>query len=258
MILDEIVKKRRLRYEEIKKKKPLENLVGAIQDMPIPRQDFYQLFNRKKFIYICECKKASPSKGIICKDYRPAEIAKEYEKNGADCISCLTEPDYFLGSNFDLQAVRQAVKIPILRKDFIVDSYQIYETRLLGADAVLLICSILTDTELKEYIELTHALGLGCLVETHNEEEIHKAIRCNAKVIGVNNRNLKDFTMDTSLSLRLRAAFPETILISESGVREKEDVVRLKQAGLNGVLMGEVLMKSDCPGKKLKELRDES
>ena len=253
MILDDIVEKRKKRYEEIKKNLPLEKLKEKIEYPNKPSYVFYDLFKNNNFVYICECKHKSPSKGIIKEDYNYLDIAKEYERCGASAISCLTEPDYFLGSDEHLMNIKRNVKIPVLRKDFIFDEYQIYESKLIGADLILLICAILDKDTLKKYLDLAHSLGLSCLVETHDEAEIDMAISAGAKVIGINNRNLKDFSVNNNLALELRKKYKDIILISESGVKSKDDIINIKRAGLNGVLMGEVLMKSENIEKTLKE-----
>ena len=256
MILDDIVAKRKERYEIIKKNKPLEDLKKEIDIPKNPKYSFYDLFTNNHFVFICECKHKSPSKGILIENYDYLKLAKEYEMSGADAISCLTEPDYFLGSDNHLMDIKKNVNIPVLRKDFIFDEYQIYEAKKIGADLILLIVAILDFDALKSFIELAHKLGLSCLVETHNEEEIETAIKAGAKVIGVNNRNLKDFSVDTSLAIKLRKEYKDIILISESGVRNKEDVRLIKKAGLNGVLVGEALVKSDSISKTLKEFKN--
>ena len=253
MILDDIVEKRKERYKEIKKNLPLEKLKEKIEYPKEASYIFYDLFKNNNFVYICECKHKSPSKGIIKEDYNYLDIAKEYERCGASAISCLTEPDYFLGSDEHLVNIKKNVHIPVLRKDFIFDEYQIYESKLLGADLILLICAILDKDTLKKYLNLAHSLGLSCLVETHDEAEIDMAISAGAKVIGINNRNLKDFSVNNNLALELRKKYKDIILISESGVKNKDDIVNIKRAGLNGVLMGEVLMKSENIEDTLKE-----
>ena len=253
MILDDIVEKRKERYKEIKKNLPLEKLKEKIEYPKEASYIFYDLFKNNNFVYICECKHKSPSKGIIKEDYNYLDIAKEYERCGASVISCLTEPDYFLGSDDHLVNIKKNVHIPVLRKDFIFDEYQIYESKLLGADLILLICAILDKDTLKKYLNLAHSLGLSCLVETHDEAEIDMAISAGAKVIGINNRNLKDFSVNNNIALELRKKYKDIILISESGVKNKDDIINIKRAGLNGVLMGEVLMKSEKIEDTLKE-----
>ena len=206
--------------------------------------------------FICECKKASPSKGLIAPVFPYLEIARDYEAAGADCISVLTEPKWFLGSDAYLREIAASVAIPCLRKDFIVDAYMIYEAKVLGAAAVLLICAILTEEELGEYLELCESLGLSALVEAHDGPEVEKALRAGARIIGVNNRNLKDFSVDTENSLRLRERIPASVLfVSESGVSGPEDVAALREIGADGVLIGETLMRAADKTAKLRELR---
>ncbi len=250
MILDDILAKVKERYKDIEDEVPLNELKRKV-NLNIESK-FYDLFT-DKFVFICECKKASPSKGIIKANYNYLEIAKEYEASGASCISCLTEPYFFLGSDKHLVDIKRNVNIPVLRKDFIISEYQIYESKVLGADAILLIVRILTKEELKKYIDLAHKLKLGVLVECHSEEEIDIAISCGAKVIGVNNRNLKDFSMDYSLALNLKKKYEDIILISESGLRNKDDVKMVYDAKMNGCLIGESLMRSDNISKTLGE-----
>ncbi len=199
--------------------------------------------------FICECKKASPSKGLIAENFPYVSIAKEYEAAGASCISVLTEPKWFLGSNSYLKEITQAVSIPCIRKDFTVDEYMIYEAKLLGASAVLLICSLLPEETLREYIGICDQLGLSALVEAHDEEEIASAVRAGARIIGVNNRNLKDFTVDVHNSEKLRRLVPESVIfVAESGIQTAADIEVLRHGGVNAVLIGETLMRA--PDKK--------
>ncbi|HIZ17127.1 MAG TPA: indole-3-glycerol phosphate synthase TrpC [Firmicutes bacterium] len=199
--------------------------------------------------FICECKKASPSKGIIAENFPYLQIAKEYEAAGAAAVSVLTEPRWFLGNNMYLEEIAAAVSIPCLRKDFVVDEYMIYEAKLLGADAVLLICAILSADDLRRYIDICDSLGLSALVEAHDEAEISQALGAGARIIGVNNRNLKDFTVDIENSRRLRRLVPRDIIfIAESGIKSAEDVEALRSADVNAVLIGETLM--TAPDKK--------
>ena len=256
MILDDIVRDRKKDYEKIMAEKPLEELKKEIEIPTNPKYRFYDLFKNKDFIYICECKHKSPSKGIIKENYNYLDIAKEYDKYGADVISCLTEPNYFLGYAKHLIDIKNNVSIPVLRKDFIFSEYQIYESKKIGADLILLICAILDFDTLKKYLDLAHKLGLSCLVETHNEDEIEMAIKAGAKVLGVNNRNLKDFSVDNDLAKELRKKYKDIILISESGVKDSSDIKGIKNAGLNGVLVGEALMKSSNIRKTLEEFKN--
>ena len=206
--------------------------------------------------FICEVKKASPSKGIIAEDFPYLKIAKEYEEAGAACISVLTEPSRFLGSDTYLKEIAETVHIPVLRKDFTIDAYQIYQAKVLGASMVLLICALLDEATIREYIGICDSLGLSALVEAHDEAEIDMAVRAGARIIGVNNRNLKNFTVDVHNSERLRKLVPQNIFFTaESGIRTQDDIRVLHEAGVNGVLIGETLMRSDDKKAMLDELR---
>lgn len=217
---------------------------------------FEQALRKEGVSFICECKKASPSKGLIAPNFPYLEIAKEYEAAGADCISVLTEPKWFLGNDEYLKEIAESVLIPCLRKDFTVNEYQIYQAKVLGASAVLLICSILTEDQMKDYIRICDELGLSALVEVHDEQEVQTAINAGARIIGVNNRNLKDFSVDTDNSRRLRELIPPNVLfVSESGVRTAEDVETLRKIGADAVLIGETLMRASDKRAKLAELR---
>lgn len=208
--------------------------------------------------FICEIKKASPSKGIIARDFPYLEIAREYEKAGASAISCLTEPDFFMGSDEYLREIAAAVKIPVLRKDFTVDPYMIYEAKVLGASAVLLICAILTDEELIEYGALARSLGLSALVEAHDEREVERALRVDKAVIGVNNRDLRNFTVDCRNSVRLRKMVPgDRLFVSESGIQTPTDIEILRENGVDAVLIGETLMRSPDKAAELRCLKGE-
>ena len=205
--------------------------------------------------FICEVKKASPSKGVIAQDFPWLQIAKEYEAGGASAISVLTEPEYFLGSDQYLQEIAATVQIPVLRKDFIIDTYQIYESKLLGAHAVLLICALLDTETLSSFIAAADELALDCLVEIHNEQEAEEALNAGARIIGINNRDLTTFKVDTGLTSRLRKLIPSSVLaVSESGVKTKEDVGVLKELNLDAVLIGESLMRAADRTLFLKEL----
>ncbi len=207
--------------------------------------------------FICEVKKASPSKGLIAPDFPYLEIAKDYEKAGASAISCLTEPFYFQGQDQYLREIAQTVQIPVLRKDFTVDEYMIYQAKTLGASAVLLICAILDDGQLSAYGQLATELGLSALVEAHDEEEVERALRADAKIVGVNNRDLRTFKVDINNSLRLRRLVPPEILfVSESGIRTAEDIRNLRENGTDAVLIGETLMRSKEKERLLKEWRN--
>ena len=214
---------------------------------------FEQALAKKRMSFICEVKKASPSKGLIAPEFPYVQIAKEYEAAGADAISVLTEPVYFQGKNEYLTEIRRVVKI---RKDFTVDEYMIYEAKNMGADAVLLICAILSPMQLSEYAGIARELGLSALVEAHDEKEVEMALAAGVRIVGVNNRNLKDFTVDIHNSVRLRELVPENILfVSESGMKTRQDIARLEQNGTNAVLIGETLMRSADKKAVLQELR---
>lgn len=206
--------------------------------------------------FICECKKASPSKGLIAPDFPYLQIAQEYEAAGATCISVLTEPHWFLGDDRYLAEIAQSVSIPCLRKDFTVDAYMIYEAKTIGASAVLLICSLLPEETLTEYIRICDTLGLSALVEAHDETEITSALKAGARMIGVNNRNLKDFTVDISNSGRLRSLVPDSVLfVAESGIQTAADIDALRRAKVDAVLIGETLMRAPDKKAMLDRLR---
>lgn len=206
--------------------------------------------------FICEVKKASPSKGVISDDFPYMDIARDYVEAGASAISVLTEPEFFMGNDRYLSEISRAVNIPVLRKDFILDEYQIYESKLIGADAVLLISSLLEANRLRKFIEICDELGLSALVEAHTAAEIEKAVEAGARVIGVNNRNLQNFEVDIENSIRLRELVPRDIIyVAESGIRTREDIRRLQSAGINAVLMGEAFMRSENKKGLLEALR---
>lgn len=255
-ILEQLAEHAKERTEAAKRKVPLEELKRQALSLPKGSYAFENALKKSDISFICECKKASPSKGLIAPDFPYLEIAKDYESAGADCISVLTEPKWFLGSDEYLREIAETVSVPCLRKDFTVDEYMIYEAKTLGASAVLLICSILDKEEIKEYISLCDELGLSALVEAHDEAEVNVAIDAGARIIGVNNRNLKDFSVDTDNSRRLRELIPQNILfVSESGVSSAEDVEKLRKIGADAVLIGETLMRADDKKAKLAELR---
>ena len=217
---------------------------------------FYDALKKDDLSFICEVKKASPSKGVISRDFPYLDIARDYEAAGADCISCLTEPKWFLGSDDIFREIRAAVSTPMLRKDFTVSDYQLYQSRLMGADCVLLICALLDTKTLAQYLAVCDELGLSALVETHDADEIRSAVAAGAKIIGVNNRNLKDFTVDTANSKKLRDLIPDDIIfVSESGVKSTDDIRAIREIGADAVLIGETLMRADNKKAKLDELR---
>lgn len=270
-ILDQLADYARYRVEKAKEKKLLEEireeaLTASRRPAPGPgtsTPDFREPFRFEKALaadgdihFICECKKASPSKGLIAPDFPYLEIARQYEEAGASAISVLTEPKWFLGSPEYLREIAEEVKVPCLRKDFTVDPYMIYEAKLLGASAVLLICAILDTGTLAKYLEAADSLGLSAIVEAHDETEVASAVSAGARIIGVNNRNLKNFTVDIHNSIRLRSCAPAgTIFVAESGIRTPEDVETLRQNGVNAVLIGEQLMRAGSPKEELNRLR---
>jgi len=258
MILNNIVNKTIERVEDLKKQNSLENIEELALSLDINNNfPFEKALSSSGMSYICEIKKASPSKGdiVLEEDFNPIKFAKEYEFGGASAISILTEPFFFKGSNDYVKEVASNVDLPILRKDFVVDEYMIYEAKAIGANAILLICSILDENTLKDYIDLAHSLGLSVLVEAHDENELKIAIGSGARIIGVNNRNLKDFTVDFNNAINLRKSIPENILfVSESGVKTKEDIDLLKQNDVGAVLIGEFLMKSADKAKMINYL----
>ncbi|MBQ9813211.1 MAG: indole-3-glycerol phosphate synthase TrpC [Thermoguttaceae bacterium] len=255
-ILDQLAETAKERVDAAKKRVSPDELKKRALDLPKGDFAFERALRKPGVSFICECKKASPSKGLIAPDYPYLQIAKEYEKAGADCVSVLTEPSRFLGSDDHLREIAGAINIPCLRKDFVVDEYMLYEAKVLGASAALLICAILSEEQLKEYQAICETLGLSALVETHDEREVQTALRVGARIIGVNNRNLKDFSVDATNSRNLRAAVPrETLFVSESGIASREDVESLRQIGVDAVLVGETLMRAPDKVAKLAELR---
>ena len=308
MILDEIAAKTKERVAEQKKKVSLEEIKRQALDIvaretdngssPYTKFPFRDNLAADGISFICEVKKASPSKGLIAPDFPYVDIAKEYEAAGASAISVLTEPFYFQGSNQFLMDIKKEVNIPLLRKDFTVDEYMIYEAKVIGASAVLLICAILDDEQLVSYLKLAHELGLSALVEAHDEDEVRRAIACGAGIIGVNNRDLRTFTVDIMNSVRLRKLVPDTVpvkdsltkgsgtdtvcdvksdihsdkesdpfvdpfgsqkmvYVSESGIKTKEDIDRLKANGTDAVLIGETFMRSPDKKRLFAELKGE-
>lgn len=252
-ILNEIAARTKERIAEEKFKFPLRELISQ-QNSDLAKHaeekiSFLEALKKPGMSYICEVKKASPSKGLIAPDFPYLDIAKEYEQAGASAISCLTEPFYFQGADRYLQEISQAVNIPVLRKDFTVDEYMLYQAKAFGASAVLLICAILDNSQLKAFVELAQELGLDALVEAHDQWEVDRALNLGAKIVGVNNRNLHDFTVDMGNSIRLRNMAPaDTVFVSESGIKTAEDIRILYENQVDAVLIGETLMRS--PDKK--------
>lgn len=262
MILDELADYARKRVETDKSENSLDALQQLCADgtAPVrPRFCFEDALHAQGLSFICEVKKASPSKGIISNKFPYLDIASAYEQAGADCISCLTEPKWFLGSDKIFTDIRSHVSTPMIRKDFTVDEYQIYQAKLMGADAVLLICALLDTKTIARYLHICETLGLSALVETHDEGEIQSAVSAGAKIIGVNNRNLKNFSVDFSNAARLRDLIPSNcIYVAESGVQCADDVAALQAIGADAVLMGEVLMRAKDKSKLLADMRSAS
>ena len=257
-MLDEIVEKTKQRVEMAKSIMPLEDIKKQVSLLEISDEfPFKRALSEDGISIIAEVKKASPSKGLIAEDFEYLNIAKEYEAAGASAISVLTEPYFFQGSDEYLEEIAQNVSLPVLRKDFVIDEYMIWEAKLLGASAILLIVSILDIVQLKKYLDLAHELGLSAIVETHDGDEIMRAMTVGAEIIGVNNRNLNDFSVDIDNSINLRRCVSgDVIFISESGIKTPEDVARLKENNVDAVLIGETLMKSDDKKAMILELKN--
>ena len=258
MILEQIVNSTRKSVAERKARTPLADLDKVI-GYQAPSRDFAGALHGDGISLIAEVKRASPSKGVLCKNLDPSSLAHIYKQSGAAAISVLTESEYFLGSFADLGAVRREVDLPLLCKDFIIDSYQIYQARAHGADAVLLIVAILNQHELKTLMETAHFLRMAALIEVHNKNELDRALEMSPRIIGINNRNLADFSVDLKTTLSLKLLIPEdTLVISESGIHSRDDVFRLQQSGINAILVGEALVTSPDPAAKIDELLGKS
>lgn len=243
MILNKIVQQRKLQLQQEENYLPLSTVQRLSEQNTAKPLDLAKFLQSKPFGIIAELKKASPSKGILVQNFQPQQQALRYQELGAQAISCLTEEYYFQGSSKYLKQIRPLIQIPILRKDFIIDAYQIYESLVMGADAILLIAAILDTTTLSSFIKLATQLGLSCLVEVHDAEELEKALAVGAQLIGVNNRNLKTFQVDISTSLELAGKIPPNItLVSESGISTRQQIMDLQQAGYRAALIGETLM----------------
>lgn len=256
MILDRIAASTRARVEELKRRTPLEEVRERALSMKRGEFSFEKALRAPDIAFICEIKKASPSKGVITDEFPYLNIAREYEAAGADAVSVLTEPEYFLGSADYLREIKAHIGLPALRKDFTVDEYQLYESKVIGADAVLLICALLDTETLRRYIGICDTLGLSALVEAHDEAEIRSALDAGARIIGVNNRNLKTFEVDLMNCVRLRPLVPESILfVAESGIKTAEDIALLRDAKVDAALIGETLMRSGDKKAALSALR---
>lgn len=263
MILDELADLTRARIERQKEGYTLQNIerdaeILAAREMEVLEFEypFEQALSSKGLSIISEVKKASPSKGVIAEEFPYLDIAKEYEASGADAISCLTEPDRFKGSDVYLQNIVKEVTIPVLRKDFTIDPYMVYQAKMMGASAILLIAAILSDEEMKQFFEIADRLGMSCLFEAHDEVEVDRCLNVGARILGVNNRNLKDFKVDINNSIRLRSMVPEDVIfVSESGIEKPEDVIALKENGTDAVLIGEMLMRSGDKSGLIRALK---
>ncbi|MBI2836156.1 MAG: indole-3-glycerol phosphate synthase TrpC [Chloroflexi bacterium] len=257
MILDDIVADKKIELAESRRRTPVEELRRMIKGQPRP-QDFASVLRGESIRLIAEVKKASPSAGLIRADFDPVDIARIYARNGASAISVLTEVKYFQGNLSFLKDIGRALgkkRPPLLRKDFVFDSYQVYEARAYSADAILLIVAILSPEKLKSLLDLSRELGMECLVETHDEREVETALKSGARVIGINNRDLKTFKMDITTTERLRMLIPgDKIIVSESGIKTREDIVKLRGWGIDAVLIGEALTASPDIAGKMKEL----
>ena len=257
MILEEIAARTVQRVAEEKAAVPLSEMKKRAEALDANTGfPFRKALSGDEIAFICEVKRASPSKGLIAPDFPYLDIARDYERAGASAISCLTEPFWFKGRDEYLAEISNAVTIPVLRKDFTVDEYMIYQAKTLGASAVLLICSILSKEQLSEYLGIAHSLGLSALVEAHDEDEVRTALSVGAGIIGVNNRDLRTFTVDINNSARLRKLVPpEVLFVSESGIKTAADIEALRSNGTNAVLIGETLMRSPNKKAALDELR---
>ena len=255
-ILDKLADHARQRTEAAKRSVSLQDMKMMAYDMPKGDCEFERALRKEGLSFILECKKASPSKSLIAPDFPYLDIARKYEAAGADCISVLTEPRWSLGRDEYLREIAKTVHIPCLRKDFTVDEYMIYEAKVLGASAVLLIVSILSEEEIKEYLGICREVGLAAIVETHDEEEVETAVRTGAAIIGVNNRDLKDFSVNANNSRRLGSLIPDGCLfVSESGIMTPGDVAAAAAAGADAVLIGEAVMRADDIGAEFDRLR---
>ncbi len=253
-MLDRIIAQKREEVEQSKQRMPLSRLEERIARQKEPL-DFALALNGAHTRLIAEVKRASPSRGRLCPDFNPVKLAKAYAQGGAAAISVLTEANYFEGSLNHLAAIRAEIRLPLLRKDFIFDPYQVYESRAYGADALLLMASVLNQSQLKELLSLSHSLGLGCLVEAHNQAEVEQALTSQAEIIGINNRDFNNFAVDINTTHRLRSLIPpQKIVVSESGINHRSDVEKLRGWGVNAILVGEALVTARDIPAKMREL----
>lgn len=257
-ILKKIILRKREEISERTAKLPLEQLIASLEGT-IPTRGFADAIAKKissgKPGVIAEIKKASPSKGVIRENFHPAEIARSYQQGGAACLSILTDIDFFQGGDEYLKQARAACQLPVIRKEFIIDPYQVYEARYIGADCILLIAACLDDTRMSELNDLAHHLRMDVLIEVHDEEELARALRVDNRLIGINNRNLRTFDMDLGTTLEMLDRIPDNrILVTESGIHTTEDVALMQRNGVNAFLVGEAFMRAEEPGEKLAEL----
>lgn len=256
MILDDIVEKRKEQLQREKDNIEPQDMKEMALNSKNKNHGFKEVLKKSGLSVISEVKKASPSKGVIAEDFCPVETAIAYEDAGAAAISCLTEEHYFKGGSKYFADIRAKVDIPMLRKDFIFDEYQIYEAKVLGADAILLIAAILSEEKIKEFYDLAKSLEIDCLVEVHNEKELKKVVACGCDIIGINNRNLKTFDVDLNTTSKLAPLIPyEAVLVSESGMKDENDMKNVKEQGADAVLIGETFMRSDYIKETMKQLR---
>lgn len=263
MILDKIHEHKRQEVALAKKRRSLSSLKQGIDNLEDPPRGFLRAMRTSAdsgwTALVAEVKKGSPSKGVIREDFDPLKIAETYQDNGATCVSVLTDECFFMGHLIYLSNIREIISLPLLRKDFICDPYQIYESRLAGADAILLIAAMLNDSQLDEYNALAGALSLDVLMEVHNEKELESALSTGCEMIGINNRNLQTFETDLGVTERLLSLIPENLfVVSESGILSRADICRLQRAGAQGFLIGESLMREDDIGSKLRELQGQT
>ena len=255
MILDKILASTTKRIENAKKDISLKEIMILCEKRQLPIHNFKKALVCDDVALIAEVKKASPSKGIIDAEFDYATIAKDYEKAGASAVSVLTEPEFFKGSNDILTAIKKEISLPILRKDFTIDPYQIYEAKYIGADAILLIASLLPTKKIIEFLQITKDIGLNAIVEVHDETEMHSALEADADIIGVNNRDLKTFKVDINTCLRLKNILPpEKILVCESGITSRDDINALRTNNINAALIGETFMRAEDKISKIQEL----
>lgn len=255
MILDDIIAYKKQELAETKYRVPLADIRARASDAGPTRGFGKALSSGDDIRLIAEVKKASPSKGVIREDFDPVKIARSYEEFGASCISVLTEKKFFQGKLEYIGQIRKAVKLPLLRKDFIIDEYQIHETRAAGADAILLIAACLEKQQLEDFLGIASRLGLDVLVESHTYKELDKSLLAGASLVGINNRDLTTFTVSLRTTLELLKDIPDDrTVVSESGIKTRDDVVKLQQAGVDAILVGESLMREKNIGKKVKEL----